>query len=118
MPDCICLRSLLSAFLVSRLLLSLFIAHDALIGPMRRPGYRLGHAALAAMFATLILGTFHVVCFWHSDRTLLSFPRGLSFPAVFSQPVNVIAAPRVPFVDRLKPNDSIGPLALLAPERR
>jgi hypothetical protein len=78
---------MLSALLVARLLLSLFVARDALIGTIGRPGLRLWHALLAAMFAALILPTFQIVFFGHRNRT--SFYR----PRRFLMPVNAIAGP-------------------------
>ena len=69
---------LLSALFVARLLLSLLVTYDALIGSMAGPrsrfcgsGLRLWHALLAAMFAALILYTFQIVFSRHCDRTLL-----------------------------------------------
>jgi hypothetical protein len=49
---------LLGARFVFRLLLPLLVAHDALIGAMRRLRLGLWHALLAAVFAALILDTF------------------------------------------------------------
>jgi hypothetical protein len=60
---------LLSARFIARLLLSLLIADDALIGAMRRPGLGLWHAFLTAMLATLILRSFQIVFSRHGDRT-------------------------------------------------
>jgi hypothetical protein len=70
--------NLLSALFVSRLFLSQFVAHDALIRNTAAPfvrswlrswfGFR--HAFLAAMFAALILHTFQVVFSGHRDLTL------------------------------------------------
>jgi hypothetical protein len=60
----------LGSRLVSRLLLSFFIAHDALVGTVRRPGLRLWHALLAAVFAALILHTFQIVLSGHRDQIL------------------------------------------------
>jgi hypothetical protein len=77
-PDRIRLVNLLSALFVSRLFLSQFVAHDALIRNTAAPfvrswlrswfGFR--HAFLAAMFAALILHTFQVVFSGHRDLTL------------------------------------------------
>ena len=82
--------NLLSTRLISRLLLSPLIAHDALVWSMAAARLRLGlgaccrfcrrswlrlwlrlwHALLAAMLSTLILHTFKIVFFGHRDRTL------------------------------------------------
>jgi hypothetical protein len=78
--------NLLSTRLISRLLLSPLIAHDALVWSMaaarlrlgrgaccrfcRRSWLRLWHALLAAMLSALILHTFKIVFFGHRDRTL------------------------------------------------
>src|SRR3982074_2926155 len=69
---------LLSALFVARLLLSLLVTYDGLIGSTAGPrsrfcgsGLRLWHALLAAMFAALILYTFQIVFSRHCDRTLL-----------------------------------------------
>ena len=77
-PERIRLVNLLSALFVSRLFLSQFVAHDALIRNTAAPfvrswlrswfGFR--HAFLAAMFAALILHTFQVVFSGHRDLTL------------------------------------------------
>jgi hypothetical protein len=69
-PDRVRLVRLLSPLLVARLLLALRVAHNALIGTVGRPGFRLWHALLAAMSAALILYTFQIVFFGHRDRTL------------------------------------------------
>jgi hypothetical protein len=77
-PDFIRLVNPLSALLVSRLLLSTLVAHNALIRSLAGPDARswLGswfgfwHALLAAMFAALILHAFQVVFSGHRDRTL------------------------------------------------
>jgi hypothetical protein len=61
---------MLRALFVARLLLSLLIAHDALIRAVRRLWFRLRQALLAAMFAALILHTFQIVFFGHRDQTL------------------------------------------------
>ena len=61
---------LLRARLVSRLLLSLLVAHDSLIGTVRWPGLRFRHALLAAVFAALILHTFQIVLSWHRVQIL------------------------------------------------
>ena len=60
----------LGTLLVSRLLLSLLIAHDALIMAARGLGLRRWHALLAAMFAALILHTFQIIFPGHRDQTL------------------------------------------------
>jgi hypothetical protein len=57
----------LGALLISRLLLSLLVAHDALI--VRRLGFGPWHALLTAMFAALILHTFQIVFPGHCDQT-------------------------------------------------
>jgi hypothetical protein len=57
---------LLSTRLVARLLLSLLVAHNALIGTVRRLGLGLWHALLTAMFAALILYTFQIVFLGHA----------------------------------------------------
>jgi hypothetical protein len=74
--------NLLSALFVSRLFLSQFVAHDALIRntaapfakswfrPWFRSWFGFRHAFLAAMFAALILHTFQVVFSGHRDLTL------------------------------------------------
>lgn len=62
--------NLLDARLVSRLLLSFFISHDTLVGTVRRPGFGLRHALLAAVFAALILHTFQIVLSGHRDQIL------------------------------------------------
>jgi hypothetical protein len=78
--------NLLSTRLISRLLLSPLIAHDALVWSLagarlrlgsgaccrfsRRSWLRLWHALLAAMLSALILHTFKIVFFGHRDRTL------------------------------------------------
>ena len=59
---------LLGARLVSRLLLSLLVAHDSLVGAVRRLGLRLRHALLAAVFAALILHTFQIVLSWYRGQ--------------------------------------------------
>jgi hypothetical protein len=77
-PDRIRSADLLSPRLVTRLLLSPFIAHDALIGSMAtpwltacyRPWLRLRHALPAAMLAASILHTFQIVFSRHRDHTL------------------------------------------------
>jgi hypothetical protein len=77
-PDRTRLVNLLSALFVTRLFLSQFVAHDALIRNTAAPfarswfrsWFRFGHAFLAAMFAALILHTFHVVFSGHRDLTL------------------------------------------------
>ncbi len=79
-PDRIRSADLLSPLLVSRLLLSSLIAHDALIRSMSparvrsRCGFwlRLRHALLAAMLAALILHSFQIVFPGHRDHTLFS----------------------------------------------
>jgi hypothetical protein len=60
---------LLGARFISRLLLSFFIAHDALIGTMRRLRFRLGHALLATVPAALILRPFQIVFSRHGGPT-------------------------------------------------
>jgi hypothetical protein len=62
--------NLLGTRFVSRLLLALLIAHDALVGTLRRLGLRLWHALLAAAFAALILYTFQIVLSRHRDQIL------------------------------------------------
>jgi hypothetical protein len=61
---------LLRTRLVSRLLLSFFIAHDALIGTVRRLGLGLWHTLLATVFAALILHTFQIVLSGHRNQIL------------------------------------------------
>jgi hypothetical protein len=65
----------LGARLVSRLLLSLLVAHDSLVGAVRRPGLRLRHALLAAVFAAFILHTFQIVLSWHRGQILFAIER-------------------------------------------
>jgi hypothetical protein len=60
--------NLLGTRFVSRLFLSFLIAHDALVGTMRRLGLRLWHALLAAVFAALILYAFQIVLSGHCDQ--------------------------------------------------
>lgn len=64
---------------VSRLLLSFFIAHDALVRTARQPGFGLWHALLAAVFAALILHTFQIVLSGHRDQILVLQLSGSSF---------------------------------------
>jgi len=66
---------LLGARLVSRLLLSLLVAHDSLVGAAWRPGLRFRHALLAAVFAALILHTFQIVLSWHRGQILFAIER-------------------------------------------
>ena len=66
-PDAIAAVDLLGARFIARLLLSLLIAHDALLGTMRR--LRLWHALLAAMPAALILHPFQIVFSRHGGQT-------------------------------------------------
>jgi hypothetical protein len=61
---------LLRARFVGRLLLSLLVAHDALIGAMWGLGLGLWHALLAAMFAALILHAFEIVFLGHREQPL------------------------------------------------
>ena len=79
---------LLGSRLVSRLLLSFFIAHDALVGTVRWPGLRLWHALLAAVFAALILHTFAIKSCFAIQR--LELLRRLSLAA------NAVRCGRVP----------------------
>src|SRR3954452_10727329 len=113
--------NLLSTRLISRLLLSPLIAHDALVWSMagarlrlgsgaccrfcRRFWLRLWHALLAAMLSALILHTFKIVFFGHRDRTLFRSD-GYTFagsPCEFlRQPprrVNAIRHHRVPWAE-------------------
>jgi hypothetical protein len=62
--------NLLGTRFVSRLLLSFLIAHDTLVGTVRRLGLRLRHALLTTMFAALILHTFQVVLTGHRHQIL------------------------------------------------
>jgi hypothetical protein len=61
---------LLRARFVGRLLLSLLVANDALIGAMWGLGLGLWHALLAAMFAALILHAFEIVFLGHREQPL------------------------------------------------
>jgi len=54
---------MLGALFISRLLLALLIAHDALVMTMRR--FRFG------LWLRLALRAFKIVFFWHRDQTLL-----------------------------------------------
>jgi hypothetical protein len=101
--------NLLSTRLISRLLLSPLIAHDALVWSMagarlrlgrgaccrfcRRSWLRLWHALLAAMLSALILHTFKIVFFGHRDRTL--FRSGRLHVRTFSMRVFKAASRRV-----------------------
>jgi hypothetical protein len=74
-PDRIGAMNLLGTRLVARLLLSFFVAHDALVGTVRRFGLWLRHALLAAMFAALILHTFQIVLSGHRHQSCLAVER-------------------------------------------
>ncbi len=67
--------NLLGTRFVSRLLLSFLIAHDTLVGTVRRPGLRLRHALLTTMFAALILNTFQIVFSRHRGEILFCYLR-------------------------------------------
>ena len=88
--DRIRLLDLLSALPVARLLLSLLVARNALIGTVRRLGLGPWHALLAAMPAALILYTFQIVFFGHRNRTLSFRLGGFEVAAGFLTPVNAI----------------------------
>jgi hypothetical protein len=97
-PDRIRLVDLLSALLVARLLLSLLVAHNALIRTAARFWLGLWHALLAAMFAALILHAFQIVFPGHRDRTSFHQPDCLEPSAAFLIPVNAIPGSQVPEV--------------------
>jgi ABC-type Co2+ transport system permease subunit len=88
--DRIRLVDLLGALLIARLLLSLLVAHNALIGTVGRLGLGPWHALLAAMLAALILYTFQIVFFGHRNRTLSFRLGGFEVAAGFLTPVNAI----------------------------
>ena len=79
--------NLLGTRLVPRLLLSFFIAHDTLVGTVRRLGLGPWHAFLAAVFAALILRTFQIVLSGHCDQILFLQPSGSNFRRGFSRPL-------------------------------
>jgi hypothetical protein len=87
--------NLLGTRLVPRLLLSFFIAYDALVGPVRRLGLGLRHALLATMFAALILHTFQIVLSGHRDQPYSATKR-LELLRRLSMTANAIRCSRVP----------------------
>src|SRR5580704_13653266 len=101
-PDRIRLVDLLSALLVARLLLSLLVAHNALIRTAARFWLGLWHALLAAMFAALILHAFQIVFPGHRDRTSFHQPDCLEPSAAFLIPVNAIPGSQFLRCDRAR----------------
>ena len=75
--------NLLGARFVSRLLLSLLIAHDALVGTVWRLGLGLCHALLSTMFAALILDAFQVVLSGHAIKSCFAIERLELFQQLF-----------------------------------
>jgi hypothetical protein len=95
----------LSALLVARLLLSLLVAHNALIGTVGRLGLRLWHALLAAMLSALVLHTFQIVLFGHRNRTLSCRLGCFEVAAGFLTAVNAIPGRRVPISSQSSPRE-------------